>query len=184
MADIIGPDGHTEELPPYSRYPDEHYARKIRATNDDPERTGESAGPATAVVGAAVPITTMAAIPTATSNRIPGAGGLGLAARNPEFDARSVEDATSPASRHSSRSFTNESHHEINTAAATMSEKPKLGKWQKMAKRKACGVIPYWALGLTFTAVLIVIIIVAAVVGTLISQAHHRGPPKGATATK
>lgn len=180
LAGIIGPDGHTEELPPYTRYPDEHYARKVRATNIDPERAGESAG--AAAIG--VPVTTMAAIPNRTSNSIPGAGGIGLAARNPEFDARSFEDAASPASRHSSRSFTNESHHEINTAAAAVSEKPQLGKWQKLAKKKACGVIPYWALGLTFTAILIVLIIVAAVVGSLISNARHRGPPKSATATK
>lgn len=182
MAGIIGPDGHTEELPPYTRYPDEHYARKIRATNDDSPQAGESAG-AAAAAAAVASVTTMAAISTASPNAISGAGGIGLAARNPEFDARSFEDAASPASRHSSRSFTNESHHEINTAAAAMSEKPPLGRWQKMAKKKACGVIPYWALGLTFTAVLIVLVVVAAVVGTLLSQSRHK-PPKGATTTK
>lgn len=179
LAGIIGPDGHTEELPPYTRYPDEHYARKVRATGTDSEQAGESAG----VAAVGVPVTTLAAIPTRSSNTISGAGGIGLAARNPEFDARSFEDAASPASRHSSRSFTNESHHEINTAAAAVSEKPQLGKWQRLAKKKACGVVPYWALGLTFTAVLIVLIIVAAVVGSLISNARHRGPPKSATAT-
>lgn len=182
LADIIGPDGHTEELPPYTRYPDEFYARKIRSDNDDPERAGEGAGPAAVAVAAPLAITTMAAVPMAEANAIPGAGGLGLAARNPEFDARSVEDGTSPASRHSSRSFNSDSQHEINTAAATVSEKPQLGKWQKLAKRKACGVIPYWALGLTAAAVLIVLIIVAAVIGTLLK---HRGPsPKKATPTK
>lgn len=179
LADIIGPDGHTEELPPYTRYPDEFYARKIRGDNDS-DRAGEGAGPAAVV--APVAVTTMAAVPTADANTIPGAGGIGLAARNPEFDARSVDDVASPASRHSARSFTSDSHHEINTAAAAISEKPQLGKWQKLAKKKACGVIPYWALGLTFTAVLIVLVIVAAVIGSLIS---HRGPsPKKATSTK
>lgn len=178
LAGIIGPDGHTEELPPYTRYPDEHYARKIRVTSNNSEPAGESAGAAAAV---GVPFTTMAAIPSRGSNAIAGAGGIGLAARNPEFDARSFEDGTSPASRHSSRSFT-ESHHEINTAAVGISEKPQLGKWQKLAKKKACGVVPYWALGLTFTAVLIVLIVVAAVIGSLVS--HHRSPPKGASSTK
>lgn len=180
LAAIIGPDGHTEELPPYTRYPDDFYARKIRGDND-PERPGESAGPAAAV--AVVPVTTMAAISTGRPSSIPGAGGIGLAARNPEFDARSVDGADLPGSRQSTRSFTGDSQHEINTAAATVSEKPQLGKWQKLAKKKACGVIPYWALGLTFTAVLVVLIVVAAVIGTLLSQ--HRGrSPKGATPTK
>ena len=30
IADIIGPDGHTEQLPPYTQYPDEAFARKTR----------------------------------------------------------------------------------------------------------------------------------------------------------
>lgn len=180
LADIIGPDGHTEELPPYTRYPDEFYARKIRG-DDNPERAGEGAG--VAAVAAPLAMTTMAAIPTAASNAIPGAGGIGLAARNPEFDGRSIDDVASPESRHSSRSFNSDSHIQINTAAAATSEKPQLGKWQKLAKKKACGVVPYWALCLTFAAVLIVLIIVAAVIGTLIS--HRRGPsPKKTTPTK
>ncbi|KAF3761336.1 hypothetical protein M406DRAFT_357696, partial [Cryphonectria parasitica EP155] len=179
MADIIGPDGHTEELPPYTRYPDEYYTRKIR-DNDESQRDGgaSGAGPSGAAAGAAV---TMAAIPTASRSAagatspapIPGAGGLGLAARNPEYDARSVDGSgVLSGSRHSSRSFTNESHHEVNTAAAELSEKPQLSKYQKFAKKKACGVIPYWALGLTFTAIVIVLVIVAAVVGSLLS--HHK----------
>lgn len=183
VAGIIGPDGHTEELPPYTRYPDEFYARKIRAV--DPVHPGsrsetpEAAGTATAAAeSAGAPVLTLAATPPSIS----GAGGIGLAARNPEFDSRSVEDATSPQSRHSSRSFTNESHHEINTAAATVSEKPQLSKWQKFMKRKACGVIPYWAIGLTSIAVLIVIIVVGAVVGTLLSR-HGKRPP-GSSTTK
>lgn len=176
LADIIGPDGHTEELPPYTRYPDEFYARKIRAT-EDPQQAAEGVdagvgtAAAAAAAAAAVPITTMANLPPVA---IPGAGGIGLAARNPEFDARSVDDVSSPQSRHSARSSTNESHHDINTAAASMSEKPQLNKYQRFARKKACGVIPYWAIGLTVTAILIVLIIVAAVIGTLIS--HHKPP--------
>jgi hypothetical protein len=30
IADIIGPDGHTEQLPPYTKYPDDALARKTR----------------------------------------------------------------------------------------------------------------------------------------------------------
>lgn len=182
---MIGPDGHTEELPPYTRYPDEFYTRKIRA-NEVPAHAGPCDGPqpcastaaagtvaGTAAAAAAAPALTLANIPPS----IPGAGGIGLAARNPEFDARSVEDARSPQSRQSTRSFASESHHDINTAAVAVSEKPQLSKWQKFMKRKACGVIPYWALGLTGGALLIVITIVAAVIGTLLSH-HGKRPPK------
>lgn len=182
---MIGPDGHTEELPPYTRYPDEFYARKIRA-NEVPAHAGSCGGPqpcagtvaagtvaGAAAAAAAAPALTLANIPPP----IPGAGGIGLAARNPEFDTRSVEDARSPQSRQSTRSFATESQHDINTAAAAVSEKPQLSKWQKFMKRKACGVIPYWALGLTGGALLIVITIVTAVIGTLLSH-HGRRPPK------
>ncbi|PSR78650.1 hypothetical protein BD289DRAFT_456193 [Coniella lustricola] len=209
LADIIGPDGHTEELPPYTRYPDEYYTRKIR-DNDESQRnsaeaTGEgstaAAGAITAgavVVAAAAATdvsslnnitnpttTTMAAIsssgrttPTSASP-IPGAGGIGLAARNPEYDSGSLDGSRGLAgSRHSSRSFGTESHHEVNTAAAELSEKPQLTRYQRFAKRKACGVIPYWALGLTFTALLIVFVIIGALVGTLLS---HRKQPSNSS---
>ncbi|KAI3396213.1 hypothetical protein diail_351 [Diaporthe ilicicola] len=165
-GDIIGPDGHTEELPPYTRYPDEYYNRKIR---DNEER--HSGGPS--VAAAAIPVSTSRAV--SGVGAVSGAGGIGLAARNPEFD--SVSDVGTPQSRQSARSFTNESHHEINTAAAAeVSEKPQLNKLQKFAKRKACGVVPYWAICMTITAIIIVIVIVGAVVGSLLSK--HRKPPR------
>lgn len=184
---MIGPDGHTEELPPYTRYPDEFYARKIRANEVPGDETQPGAGTvaagtaAGAAAGAATAAATAAAAPAVTLANIPpsipGAGGIGLAARNPEFDSRSVEDAGTPQSRQSTRSFASDSQHNINTAAAAVSEKPELSKTQRFMKRKACGVIPYWAIGLTGGALLIVITIVAAVIGTLLSH-HGRKPPK------
>lgn len=177
IAGIIGPDGHTEELPPYTRYPDEMYARKIRATEQPQEPAAGMVG-ASSAAAAPVAITTLANVAPSIS----GAGGIGLAARNPEFDAGSVNDATSPQSRHSSRSFTSESHHEINTAAATVSEKPQLNKYQRFARRKACGVVPYWSICLTVSAIVIVVIIIAAVIGTLLSHRHK--PPSGSSPTK
>lgn len=188
IAGIIGPDGHTEELPPYTRYPDEYYNRKIR-DNQEGQQEGAAvaaaAVPAAAVPAAAVLATaansaadattagSAAADPPVTADRaIPGAGGLGLAARNPEFDAAS--ESGGPQSRTSARTSTNESHHEVNTAAVPLSEKQQLTGFQKLAKRKACGVIPYWAICLTTSAVVVVIIIVGAVIGTLLGG--HKEP--------
>ncbi|KAI8158603.1 hypothetical protein KHU50_009092 [Colletotrichum sp. SAR 10_65] len=76
---------------------------------------------------------------------IPGAGGLGLATRNPEFESR--EDLRLP-SRMSSRTLTSDtaSQHEINTAAEAYAEKATDRKWQKRAKKRMFGVIPYWAI--------------------------------------
>lgn len=136
MADIIGPDGHTEQLPPYTKYPDEAIARQNRPA---------------------------VAIPVA------GAGGLGLATRNPEFS--STEDLESP-SRDSTRSALSEqSNHQVNTAAAVMSEKPELNKWQKRARRKIYGVVPVWVLLL----IGIVFILFGIILGTVLAVLK---PPK------
>ena len=157
IADIIGPDGHTEQLPPYTRYPDEAYSRKVRDAENPEEPT---------------PAITLQTIPV-----IPGAGGMGLAPRNPEFD--SADDLNSPQSRNSLRSFnSNVSHHEINMAATAVNEKR---PWQKRAGRKAFGVIPYWAICLTITALLLMGIVLGAVIGSFFGKhkkPDHRGADK------
>lgn len=130
IADIIGPDGHTEQLPPYTKYPDEAFARKNRPT---------------------------VAVPVA------GAGGIGLATRNPEFASR--EDLDSPQSRGSIVSDV--SNHQVNTAAATVSEKPELKKWQKLAKKKLCRIVPVWVLVLVAIMFIMFGIILASVLAAL-----------------
>ena len=130
IADIIGPDGHTEQLPPYTQYPDEALARKSRP---------------------------MVQIPLA------GAGGIGLATRNPEF--ASHEDLNTPQSRQSTMSDL--SNHQVNTAARAVSEKPELKKWQKVARRKVCAIIPIWAIVLAAIVVVLFGIILGAVLAAL-----------------
>ena len=140
IADIIGPDGHTEQLPPYTQYPDEAFARKTRP---------------------------MIQLP------VSGAGGIGLATRDPEFASR--EDLNSPESGISSRSLTlADSGTQINTAAAAVSEKPPLKPWQKFAKRKICGIIPTWAIILAAS----VLIIFGIVLGSVFVALKPKHPPK------
>ena len=150
---FVGPGGHTEELPPYSKYPDQALERKAR-----------DGGPETTPLG----IEVQAVRPAQTSSlpAIPGAGGLGLATRNPEFESR--DDLDSPRSRHSSRSFTSDSEHEINLAAekaGTMSEKgqPVTG-WRKRMRRRVCGGVPVWSIVLLVT----LLILMASVVGAVV----------------
>jgi hypothetical protein len=149
MADIIGPDGHTEQLPPYTQYPDEAFARKTRPNVQVP-----------------VPV--------------PGAGGIGLATRNPEFASR--EDLHSP-SRQSTRSImSDQSSHQVNMAALGVSEKPELKSWQQFARRKACGIVPIWAIALA-AIVLVLFGIILGVVLAALKPKHpmkHRYPPEGA----
>ncbi|PVH83080.1 hypothetical protein DL98DRAFT_513375 [Cadophora sp. DSE1049] len=137
IADIIGPDGHTEQLPPYTQYPDEAFARKTRPT---------------------------VAIPVA------GAGGMGLATRNPEFASR--EDLNSP-SRQSTRTMNSAvSEHQVNMAAIQMSEKPELKRWQRTARKKICGIVPLWVMIL----VALVFIMFGIILGTVLAVLKPKHP--------
>ncbi|KAF4629054.1 hypothetical protein G7Y89_g9092 [Cudoniella acicularis] len=142
IADIIGPDGHTEQLPPYTQYPDEEFARKTRPN---------------VVLPIPAPV--------------PGAGGIGLATRNPEF--ASQEDLNSPQSRRSIMSDLS-SQHPVNSAGATISEKPELKKWQQIARRKVWKIIPIWV----FVLVAIVFILFGIILGTVLAILKPKHPPK------
>ncbi|KAH8663055.1 hypothetical protein BGZ60DRAFT_380001 [Tricladium varicosporioides] len=154
IADIIGPDGHTEQLPPYTQYPDEAFARKTRPNVVVP-----------AVAAAAAP------------SPVPGAGGIGLATRNPEF--ASQEDLNSPQSRQSVMS--DFSNHQVNIAATSAAEKPQLKKWQVIARRKVYGIVPIWV----FVLIAIVFILFGIILGTVLAilkpkhPKNHKYPPPG-----
>ncbi|AEO58864.1 hypothetical protein MYCTH_2111125 [Thermothelomyces thermophilus ATCC 42464] len=167
IGDIIGPDGHTEQLPPYTRYPDEAYVRKAAAVEGCP---GLVHGAATALP----PILTSSA---STIPPLDGAGGIGLATRNPEFE--STDDPGSPGSRHSTRSFrSDDSRRGIRMDDEGLSEKrepPK--KWQAWMRRKACGIIPYWAICLTAIILLVMLVALGVVVGTVLSNNNKQKPP-------
>ncbi|KAI1177969.1 hypothetical protein F4777DRAFT_155360 [Nemania sp. FL0916] len=144
-ADMIGPDGHTEQLPPYTRYPMEAYARKDLG------------------IGLVQPAP---ASPTTQQNlEIPGAGGIGLATRDPEFaSSEDLNRLGSAQCRQSIRSFTSEaSHHSINTAALTVVNEKSTPNWKAAARRKVWG-IPCWVVALG----VIVLVMLGVVVGTVI----------------
>ncbi|CAJ2505306.1 Uu.00g127000.m01.CDS01 [Anthostomella pinea] len=162
-ADLIGPDGHTEQLPPYTRYPDEAYNRKALGI-DTPQ---------------AAPVQLTPVQPTLA---IPGAGGIGLATRDPEFaSTEDLHGANSPESRRSVRSFTSDatSHEGINMAAAAVitDEKKPLKNWQVAAKRKVWGIVPCWALTLAVFVLIMMGVVLGTVIGTLLGHhSDHKGP--------
>ncbi len=171
VADMIGPDGHTEQLPPYSRYPDEAYVRKATAVDGAPPP----------VVHGAVPVVPpIVTAPPAAISAIPGAGGLGLATRNPEYE--STDDLGSPRSRHSSRSFTSDdSGRGIRLDDEPTSEKKQPPKrWQTWMRRKLWGIVPYWAICLTGLVFLLMAAILGAVVGTLLPKQKRPQRKEGA----
>ncbi|KAI2633498.1 hypothetical protein GGS21DRAFT_138725 [Xylaria nigripes] len=155
VADMIGPDGHTEQLPPYTRYPEEDYSQK------------------------AVGVDT--AQPPQQQLEIPGAGGIGLATRNPEF--ASTEDlnrANSPQSRRSVRSFRSEaSHHSINTAPLVLTNEKSARNWKEAAKRKVWGIIPCWAVVLGVIFMILLGVVVGTVIGIHLDQGSSHDKSSG-----
>ncbi|KAH8124513.1 hypothetical protein ACSS6W_003140 [Trichoderma asperelloides] len=147
VGGLVGPLGHTEELPPYTRYPDQAVVRKATPPAAVLSEDGASNHPARTVTGA---------------------GGIGVATRNPEFSS-TEEDLQPSQSRPSTRS-----HHDINTAAHNQAEKPPMSKWQRRAKKKLWGIVPYWAICLLIIGVILVGVILGAVIGTVLS--HHKPP--------
>jgi hypothetical protein len=139
MEDMIGPLGHTEQLPPYTQYPDEMFARKIN--------------------NAALPV---------------GAGGIGLAPRNPEFDSR--DDLGSPVSRRSELSVSSSADNSANGLPA-MSEKPAEKKWKAVARRKVWGIVPVWVFVLVGILTIIFSIIVGSAVGVILHQKSSKPMP-------
>lgn len=160
IADMIGPDGHTEQLPPYTRYPDEAYVRKAVAVESASNTVQETATVA----------------PPVLAMTVPGAGGIGLATRNPEFE--STDDLGSPRSPHSTRSFaSDDSHRRIRLDDEGISEKKKPPKkWQAWMRRKLWGIIPYWAICLTGLVLLVMATILGAVIASFVSK-QKRPPP-------
>jgi hypothetical protein len=195
IGDIIGPDGHTEQLPPYTRYPDEPYAAKGGAAEQSTAAVAstavanvapEASAPAS-TAGLTVPPAAVLATATGTpaasatppiSQPIPGAGGIGLATRDPEFET--IDDLDSPHSRHSLRSFASESSNRaINQAAAgaaVVSEKRGRLRGSHWGQRRLGGIIPYWAIGLAILALVLMSAVLGSVIGTFLAK-HKKPPP-------
>ncbi|KAI1327375.1 hypothetical protein F5Y16DRAFT_371779 [Xylariaceae sp. FL0255] len=180
VADLIGPDGHTEQLPPYTRYPDHPYAQKTQAVAVEGDNVQASPVLAISSAPSAPIMTTAAAGATTTALEIPGAGGIGRATRNPEF--ASTEDfgrLGSPQSRQSIRSFVSDvSHHDINTAAlAVTNEKTRPQKWRSAARRKVWGFIPCWCVVICMIVLVLLGVLVGVLIGIYYGRHHNRGPP-------
>ncbi|QPH11114.1 hypothetical protein C2857_002721 [Epichloe festucae Fl1] len=170
-GDLIGPLGHTEELPPYTRYPHEPFAAKSAteievATPINPDVS------ATRNVGLTVS--------SSPGHPIPGAGGIGLATRNPEFSS-TEDDLLSPPHRPGSslRSVPSvECYHHVNEAAQEYAEKSTQGKWQRRAKKKLWGIVPYWAMCLLLSGIVIMGVVMGTVIGTIVTRQREPPPVK------
>ncbi|KAJ6787088.1 hypothetical protein PWT90_09783 [Aphanocladium album] len=168
IGDLLGPLGHTEELPPYSRYPEVAFTTKpgpsaaaaaapspapVQHTQDEEASGSQLHAPVTAAPEPQNPADTA-----------------------PENPFASAEDAlvttTSRQSRQSRHSIHSVSiYRDDPSSDESYSEKePRLQtKWQRRARRKLWGVIPYWSICLVFVG-LILGSIMGAVVGTVLTK--------------
>lgn len=155
-ADLIGPHGHTEQLPPYTRYPEVAYLRKTPPGSPAPD----------------------------SARRLsiePSAGGMGLATRNPEFSSHE-ELPVRQSAEHSRASIgAISSMTTVNSVSPTLpaaeisekipeSEREDEKKWKRVARRKVCGIVPVWALCMAVTVVVVVAVLLGAILGVVYSQ--------------
>ncbi|KAJ2974916.1 hypothetical protein NQ176_g5805 [Zarea fungicola] len=197
VGDLLGPLGHTEELPPYTRYPEVAFTAKpgtstAAAANapvtsatptaidpvpvtSQPSQEEDVSGrqppadpatilPATAAPAAAITTETTVAVATVT---VPATGAHESDAV-PENPFASPEDALIRTnSRRSNRSM---SPYRDNSSEASFSEKePRTQtKWQRRARKKLWGIIPYWTICLVFVGMIIMGIVMGAAVGTVL----------------
>jgi len=168
-GDLIGPDGHLEELPPYSRYPEPANGRRPSADEE-----GSQVSPANAQTSSGDTPHPQGAHVLATAALSSGAGGIGIATRNPEYSSTDESLSVDRSTRSVDTSDTNRG--DINVAARDFAEKLPGGKWRRRMRRKFLGVIPYWAICLLVVGLIIVGIVMGAVLGILLSDSNKKKP--------
>lgn len=172
VGDLLGPLGHTEELPPYSRYPEVAFATK----------PGPS--PAAAAGAAAETEANAAAAQETPADNSSGSRPRSVAAdapaeprstttdAAPENPFASVEDALVPTSTNSHHSIRSVSTYHDTPSEQILDEKePRFQtKWQRRARKKLWGVIPYWSICLVFVGMIIMGVVMGAAIGTFLSK--------------
>lgn len=165
-ADIIGPDGHTEQLPPYTKYPD-----------DVPRKVAAPLSPVSPVS----PVSPISPLdPTMQASGSRGVPGVGPHTFQP---GPSQETMNPPQSRLSTRSVMSDSSGARLTARMTPSAAEPTSnrngcstreKWAEKRRRRVCfGKLPLWACCLLIGC-FVVIILMGAIIGGLIARKHRK----------
>lgn len=180
-GDLVGPLGHMEELPPYTRYPEQAYTRDPPAQDPTAPTTAAAAvAPARSTASprastgtrtsptAAAASTSMDAGPTSPRNQSP-------TNQEPAVDEEQQQNALAPTrsarsgvASGSTRSGSSDGPKDYGDEA-----RPSMPKWKRRAKTKVLGIIPCWAICLLIFALFVVGIIMGAVLGVLL--ADHPG---------
>ncbi|KAH9871840.1 hypothetical protein J1614_006098 [Plenodomus biglobosus] len=187
--DIIGPDGHTEQLPPYSRYPDEGPTKASMAAEMSASRIipapvpgAESEDPFNTPVSPSSPLSRTSfsapalpiapALPTVTPARLPP--------QRPETQTGNPAPANSAATHTIPAEPSDSSSASLLTTENSFSEKaePEDSKpnWRK---RKLWGRIPMVVVVAILVLLLICAIALGAAIGTIIVKKHHSDKEEG-----
>ncbi|OJD40582.1 uncharacterized protein BKCO1_1000640 [Diplodia corticola] len=176
--DIIGPDGHTEQLPPYSRFPEEGPTKaSLMAVPEEFDLvTGTEAGVAagaTAGVAAGAAAGGLAASPAATHG--PSMSQEGLPSSNSSMMMQPMANGqTTPQSQEPLQAQDRSASEEMqpdssgNPNDKSWSEK----SWQEKRKTRILwGKVPLWV----FITALVIIVILAVILGVVIGTFMAKG---------
>ncbi|TID24798.1 hypothetical protein E6O75_ATG04003 [Venturia nashicola] len=170
---IVGPDGHTEDLPPYSKYPD---ARTVKPG---------FAAAAPILPGSPVdgPSTVSRAMPRAQDELVSPI----VPVDNPSSLPQSPAHPSAPRailSQSSSRDLQNSSSAR-SSGYSIKDEKAWRDKtWREKRRTRVCGGrLPIWALLVAISIVLFIVILVGGVIGGLLAVGKSREEPPTVTVT-
>ncbi|KAH9877383.1 hypothetical protein IAQ61_002749 [Plenodomus lingam] len=187
--DIIGPDGHTEQLPPYSRYPDEgptkaSVAAELSASriipapvpgaeSEDPFNTPVSpSSPASRISFSTPALPVAPALPTVTPARLPPQRPETQTGNPAPANSASAQTIPAEPSDSSSASLLT-TENSFNEKADPVCAQP---NWRK---RKMCGKIPMGIFVAVLMLLLVCAIALGAAIGTIIVKKHHNEQKEG-----
>lgn len=162
-GDLIGPLGHMEELPPYTRYPEQAFVRDPSAQAEEPV-----ARPAPA------PSNPSPAAETEPRALPPASGPTATPSMSQQATAPDGEQLAAPRSAHSGDTA-GSSGTDLTTSVKDFADRPR-GKWARRARTKFLGIIPCWAICLLVFALVIVGIVMGVVLGILLADQSNKKP--------
>ncbi|KAL0264150.1 hypothetical protein SLS55_000096 [Diplodia seriata] len=177
--DIIGPDGHTEQLPPYSRFPEEGPTKaSLMAVPEEfglvtEAETGAAPGATTAVAAGAAagglaaspaaqhgPSMSQEALPSSNSSMMMQPMGNGQTTPQSQEPLQSQDQSASGEARPDSPGNLNDK---------SWSEK----SWQEKRKTKILwGKVPLWVFITALVIIVILAVILGVVIGTFMAKGH------------
>ncbi|KAF2852413.1 hypothetical protein T440DRAFT_393121 [Plenodomus tracheiphilus IPT5] len=188
--DIIGPDGHTEQLPPYSRYPDEGPTKASMAAemsasriipapvpgaeSEDPFNTPASpSSPSSRVSFSAPTLPEIPVLPTVTPARLPP--------QRPETQTGNVAPATSVAAHTIPAEPSDSSSASLLATENSFSEKAEpVDAKPHWRKRKLWGKIPMGIVVVVLVLLLVFAIALGAAIGTIVAKKHNNDKDENA----